>query len=224
LARLKRLTVVALVSLVGACDAHDAPVTRASDNAISRAKAAAARGEPISPSAKIDSSPKPGEGLPYPGTWTPTTTYEDSLFTIERPSSSMIEGPSTERTYDHANPDVVIGRLPDCKWSCTVSISVWRDVAGGGVRALVLALTAPDTAQDADIAPVDATIIDSLPLGRDAAVHLEMSCGDCGSHAILTSYHGWMARIEYSSDDREGYTPAVTAHLAAMARSFRWRK
>jgi hypothetical protein len=234
--RTNSLLLVARIGLfvtLGACGSHDAPVIRDSGDAISRtkegdaitrAKAASARGERVPGVAELDTSPKPGQGLPYPGTWAPRSTYRDSLFTIERPASSTVESRAADAAYGRPSRDVIITRLPDCRWYCAVTIDIWRDSSGGGVPAVVRDLTAPDTTQDADIQPGDARIIDSLPLGCDAAVHLEMNCGDCGLRALLTSYHGWMARIEYTSDDREGYTPALTEHLAAVARSFRWRR
>jgi hypothetical protein len=222
---LTRLGVLGLFSIfcftLGACRVDDRPVIRDSGNAISRAKADVARGERAPQAAAADSAPKPGEGLPYPGTWTPTITYRDSLFTIERPGSSTAESRPAAPSYGRPHRDVIIGRLPECRWSCAVTVEVWRDTAGGGMAELVRSLTTADTADGALDRP--ATIIDSLPLGPVAAVHLDTDCGDCASRIILTAHRGWMAKIEYASDDREGNSPILTAHLAALARSFRWR-
>jgi hypothetical protein len=217
-----RVVLVGISAAVGACSSHDGPAIHDSGNAVSVTKAPRARGEPVAAVSAADT--KPGEGLPYPGTWTPTMTYDDSLFTIDRPASSVAETRAPDPAYGHPYREVLLTRLPDCKWDCLVSVAIWRDTSGGGVPAVVRALTARDTTPGALDPDGEGTIIDSLPLGTAAAVQLEMSCGDCGTRAILTSYHGWIAKIEYSSDDREGFSPGLTAHLATVARSFRWRK
>ena len=222
---LRSLGVLGLTSLLGfalgACRADDAPVIPDSANATSRASADAARGERAPQAADADTAPKPGEGLPYPGTWTPTITYRETLFTIERPDSSTVESRPAAPNYGRPYRDVIIGRLPECRWSCAVTVEVWRDSAGGGVAEMVRSLTTADTTDVALDRP--ATVIDSVPLGLVAAVHLDTDCGDCASRIIITAHGGWMAKIEYASDDREGNRPDLTAHLAALARSFRWR-
>ena len=211
---------IALSVALGACGSHDAPAIGKKEIMISHAKAAYARGEQLGAKDAADTTPKPGGGAPYPGAWTPTVPYRDSVFAIERPASSKVEIRPQTATRGR---EVLITQLPDCKWSCFVSISVWPDSSGGGAHAMVRALTSTDTRHAALTPEGEAKIIDSLPLGADAAVHLEMSCGDCAMRAIVTSSRGWIARIEYSADDREGYSPALSAHLDAIARSFRWR-
>ena len=59
---LRFVAFVGVSATLGACGSRDAPATRDSGDAISRAKAAVVRGEPITGVARADTSPKPGEG------------------------------------------------------------------------------------------------------------------------------------------------------------------
>ena len=215
------VVMIAIAAFVG-CASHDVPSTRDTVDVISAAKAAAARGERVPGAPAADTSARPGAGLAYRGTWTPTIAYRDSLFTIERPDSSTVEAQPADSASGRMHRLVVLGRLPECRWSCTVSVELWPDSTGLGSTGMVRALTARDTTQGALDDP--AKILDSLPVGDVAAVHLETDCGDCTSRVILTSHRGWIARIEASTSDQEGYHPALTAHLDALARSFRWRR
>jgi hypothetical protein len=40
---------------------------------------------------------------------------------------------------------------------------------------------------------------------------------------MATTHFPWVATIEYSLDDREGYNPALSARIATVARTFRRR-
>jgi hypothetical protein len=165
----------------------------------------------------------PGSGRPYPGSWTPTTTYVDTLFTIEPPASANVRSRAAQPQYGRPNRDVIINQLPECKWYCSVSIEVWRDSTGGGFTRPVRTIKAEDSSQSMGY-PDEPTFLDSLPLGRAPAIHLETYCGDCTSGVIRTASGGWIAEIEYSSDDRNPFDPALLERLRAVARSFRWRR
>ena len=44
------------------------------------------------------------------------------------------------------------------------------------------------------------------------------------SGALLTSHRGWLARIDYNLDDRDGFNEPLLEKPLTVARTFRWRE
>jgi hypothetical protein len=222
----RRFGVATLGAIVLACssgaDANGKDSGRGAAPAASVAsQPPAAAGDDVDPR---DTMVEVGAGRPYPGSWTPTATYVDTLFTIEPPASANVRSRAAQPEYGRPNRDVIIDQLPECKWYCSVSIEVWRDSTRRAVTRPAGTSTTADSARSMDDPDDEPTFLDSLPLGRAPAIHLETYCGDCTSGVIRTSSGGWVAAIEYSSDDRNRYDPALLERLRAVARSFRWRR
>jgi hypothetical protein len=179
-----------------------------------------------SESDSTDDGPPPGFGMgtPYPGDWTATTMYQDSLFTIEHPASARVEPRPANERYGQPYPQLFISALPECKWHCGLTIVVRRDSTRDLLARIVKQTQDPEPLAATDMPEGPDAFIDSLPLGADPAVHTTTHCGDCTSFEINTTRYPWVARIEYSLDDREGLNPALAAKLAAVARTFRWRR
>jgi len=161
-----------------------------------------------------------GYGLPHPGRWDATREYTDSLFTIRYPSSAIVE----EKPARDGEREVWVSELPTCRWPCYVTVRIRRDTSTASMDTAVREETTPDTINNPDAADDIASIRDTLPLGNARAVHLETYCGDCTSGELLTSHGSWLARIEYSLDDRDGYNQPLLSNLVAVARTFRWRE
>jgi hypothetical protein len=188
-------------------------------------KAAPATPAPPPPiAAALDTSPRVGMGLPFPGSWTPTTVYQDSLFSIEYPASATIEHQPPATYYSPSYPQLVIGPLPECRWRCELRIMVHRDSTRDPLARIVAQTRAPKTRDEEGMAEGPQSLIDSMPFGPDRAVHFTNYCGDCGDYEFMTTHSPWVATIRYTLDDREGYNPALLARIAAVVRTFRWRR
>lgn len=203
--------VVALV-LLAACSNGE---VRPTSDSVKQLAAA----EPSPPPVSSDSL-SPGYGRPHPGHWDPTSEFVDSLFTFRYPSSATAE----KKPPRDGAQEVWISELPECLWPCYVTVRIQHDTSTALLNTAVREETTTlDTTGDPDAADDVASIRDSLPLGNARAVHLETYCGDCTSGALLTAHGPWLARIEYSLDDRDGYNQALLSRLVEIARTFRWR-
>jgi hypothetical protein len=171
-----------------------------------------------------DTAPAFGTGTPYPGSWTPTAVHQDSLFTIDYPASAKIEQRPPEPRYGRPNHELIIGPLPECKWDCRMTIVVRRDSTHDVLARLVAAVRKPEPLNDDEMAEGRESVIDSIPFGPDPAVHFSDYCGDCNKYEFVTTHYPWVATIDYALDDREGYSPALLARIASVARTFRWRR
>jgi hypothetical protein len=171
------------------------------------------------PSTASGDSLAPSYGRPHPGSWEPSSEYADSLFTFRYPSSARVE----QRPPRDGAQEVLVSELPECRWPCYVTVRIRRDTTIAALDTAVREETTADTSDDPDAGDYAATVQDSLPLGNARAVHLETYCGDCTSGALLTAHGGWLARIEYTLDDRNGYNKPLLSHLVQVARTFRWR-
>ena len=165
-----------------------------------------------------------GMGKAFPGDWTPTATYQDSLFTIEYPAMAKVELKGPDRGNGQPYNRVIISPLPECRWSCELTIMVWRDSTRDRLARMVAAVQRPKTRDEDEMPEGPESLIDSIPFGPDPAIHLDDYCGDCGQYEVMTTHYPWAARIEYSLDDREGYNPALLAKINAVVRTFRWRR
>lgn len=98
-----------------------------------------------------------------------------------------------------------------------------RDSTRDPLARIVAVVTEPEPVGANDLPEGPERIIDSIPFGFDPALHFSNYCGDCGHYEVVTVHPPWLARIEYSLDDREDYNPALLARIAEVARTFRWR-
>lgn len=178
----------------------------------------------VQAAALSDTGAEAGWGKPYPGSWTPTAVYEDSLFRIEYPASATIERQAPDARTGHPYPRLIIARLPDCKWHCQLTITVHRDSVRDRLAMLVAELSTPKSRDDDEMPEGPERLIDSLPFGPDRAIHVSDYCGDCGQYEFITTHAPWVATIEYSLDDREGYNPALIKKIDGAVRTFRWRR
>jgi hypothetical protein len=199
---------------VDAWHLDDAPST-------ARSAAAALHAAPSTPAATIyriesDTGPTYGRGVPHPGNWTPTTVYEDSLFTIEYPASAKVQREPADTTRSRWYPQLVIEPLPECRWTCRLTIVVRRTSNPDLLRRLIAEVKRPKTRDEEEMAEGPKSVIDTLPFGADPAVHFSDYCGDCGQFEFMTTHGPWVATIEYSLDDREDYNPALLAKIDAV--------
>ena len=218
--KLLRASLVLVVSVGLGCGRAPSPSDSAT--AVPRAAPSTAVAS-IHANVPSDTGPEPGSGKPYPGGWTPTAVYEDSLFTIEYPASATIKREAPDASRGHPYPRLIVAPLPDCKWHCQLTITVHRDSVRGRIAMLVAELSKPKSRDDDEMPEGPEAIIDTLPFGPDPALHFSDS-GDCGQYEFLTTHAPWVATIEYSLDDREGYNPALLKNIDGVVRTFRWRR
>jgi hypothetical protein len=165
-----------------------------------------------------------GMGVPSPGSWTPTTVHEDSLFTIEYPASAKVERRPADTTRGRPYPQLIISPLPECRWTCGLTIVVRPDSTRDRLARVIAEVRKPKSPDEEEMAEGPASVVDTLPFGPDPAVHFSNYCGDCAQYEFMTTHFRWMATIEYSLDDREGYNPALLAKIDGVIRTFRWRQ
>jgi hypothetical protein len=171
-----------------------------------------------------DTAPAFGMGIPYPGSWRPTAVHQDSLFTIEYPASARIEQRPADPRNGRPYHELIIAPLPECRWKCRLTIVVRPDSTRDRLARVVAEVRKPKTPSEEEMAEGPESVIDSIPFGPDPAVHFSEYCGDCGKYEFMTTHHPWVATIEYSLDDREGYNPALLARIDTVIRTFRWRR
>src|SRR6476661_7798286 len=140
-----------------------------------------------------DTGPELGWGKPFPGSWTPTAMYEDSLFTIAYPASAKIEREAPDAKAGRPYPRLIIAPLPDCKWHCQLTITVHRDSVRDRIGMLVDELSKPRSRDEDEMPEGPEALIDTLPFGPDPAVHFSDYCGDCGQFEFLTTHAPWVA-------------------------------
>lgn len=214
---------IVLLAVVVACGSDRAPAHHDSKRAtaVSTSAAATPAHGPEGDDSLDETRPRPGYGLPHPGSWTPTKTYDGARYTFTYPASATLED---RKSRGAPGPELSISELPECKWPCYIEVSVWRDSTGKGLNGQLREwMTADTTGGNSDAADYLPTVLDSIPLGGEPAVQLENFCGDCTNHGVYTASGGWIAGIDYILDDREGDNPALMAKLEAIARTFRWR-
>jgi hypothetical protein len=166
--------------------------------------------------------PTPGWGLPHGGAWTPTQRYHGDGWTIEYPASARAEW--REASYS-SPPRLIISELPKCSYPCIVTVSVHVDSTAAVVDTVASGNTAADTtrgnAGDEDDDD-EFRVLDTLDVEDSRGVLYEPYCGDCAGRLLLVRRGNKVAAIDYNSDDRNPYDPALLERLEAILRSFRW--
>lgn len=121
---------------------------------------------------------------------------------------------------------------PDCE-KCRFSVSVQRDTVHGGLEERIARMVAAQKKIDSINNDPHTTIgefndMDSPPQPITTAAGrgylIDDSCGDCASTTMLFGRSGWLAEINFGSDDD---TPEGNRHeceMQAVAKSFVWRE
>jgi hypothetical protein len=158
----------------------------------------------------------PGESIPprHPGSWSETRRVSAGAFTLDVPKLTAIG-----RT-DSAH--VAMYGFPDCRFFCSLSVTLVQDSADQSLDAYVAGLrpgrSPPDPDQDSDSRGAP----QPLYVGQEPAVIMEMPCGDCTSREVVTRRGRRVARIDFGIDDRDGFQPGIMCRLTRVATTFRW--
>jgi hypothetical protein len=121
---------------------------------------------------------------------------------------------------------------PDCD-KCRFGANVQRDTVPGGLEERIARMVASQKKIDAINENPSTTIAEfdeidgppqpiTTPAGRGYVI--DNSCGDCASTTVLFGRRGWIAAIDFGSDDD---TPEGNRHeceMQAVAKSFAWRE
>src|SRR5206468_213457 len=122
----------------------------------------------------------PGESIPprHPGSWSETRRVSAGAFTLDVPKLTAIG-----RT-DSAH--VAMFGFPDCRFFCSLSVTLVQDSAHRWLDASVAGLRPGGGQPGADVDSDGPGPPHPLHVGQEPAVIMDMSCGDCTSREVVT--------------------------------------
>jgi hypothetical protein len=208
---------VALMMVLGACAAHEAPAT--SDTASSNKMPISEAGDTC---AKLDTAARrqaTTEIAPLPprqaGAWTVTRKVTLDAFSLEIPVVARARSRDAHGVY-------WVDSLPRCRFFCALEITFARDSTTRSLESYIAARRMIDTTANPDAADWQPQPPHYVTLGGKRAALMETTCGDCVSGEVLFFRSGQVARLAWSTDDREGFQPGLVCRLQRMAGTFEW--
>jgi hypothetical protein len=133
-------------------------------------------------------------------------------------------------TMDTATRGIALA-WPDCE-KCRFGASVQRDTVPGGLEERIARMIASQKKIDSinkdpatTVGEFDETDGPPQPITTAAGrgYLIDDSCGDCASTTVLFGRRGWLAEINFGSDDDTPEGGRHECEMGAVAKSFVWK-